>query len=109
VIAEKRIEGKIAFQVHRCLNPFEKETAVVKALSGTDVEAEIKDWAEAGYLLAYGTSTSKKNSFTYLILKINAPDPRPSYKKAEIAMRAAMTREKVAINSDSDSESDKVK
>lgn len=107
MIAEKRIKGKIAFQVHRCLNPFEKETAIVKALSETDVEAEIKDWAEAGYLLAYGTS--ERDSFTYLILKINVPNPRPPYSQAEFAMRAAMPQEKLAINSDSDSESDKVK
>lgn len=88
-----------AFQVHKCLYPFENEKVVVKALHGTKalhqtVVEEMEKWAKAGYLLAYANTTMADETFTmYLILKLNAPPPASlPWKEAENAMREARTK-----------------
>ena len=51
--------------------PFERNDVVIKILHGSDVKAEMKRWAQAGYLVAYATENVRPT--TYLILKVATP------------------------------------
>lgn len=90
---------------YRYQNGKNLETAVIKVIQGTgadSVKEEMEEWAKTGYLLAYAT----RNSATYLILKVKAPDlDRLSPELQEhykTVMREALMREALmrkALNS----------
>ncbi len=58
------------FEVYSSV-PFERNDVVIKILHGSDVKAEMKNWAQGGYLIAYATENVRPTA--YLILKVATP------------------------------------
>lgn len=58
------------YEVYSCV-PFEQNDVVIKILHGSDIMAEMKNWAQAGYLVAYAAENVRPT--TYLILRVATP------------------------------------